>query len=69
MRGVKDKASVLEIYRQQVLPSVTNQSSTESPIHRPSISSSSSLLPASPQHEISKIARLERMLKSRRLIS
>ncbi|ROT84912.1 hypothetical protein C7M84_021891 [Penaeus vannamei] len=81
MRGVKDRASVLELYRQRTLGN-----STESP-HRAQVSPGSSSQVAaqippsqaspvvsstansSPEHEMSKIARLERMLKSRRLIS
>ncbi|XP_064096646.1 vacuolar protein sorting-associated protein 53 homolog isoform X2 [Macrobrachium nipponense] len=85
MRGVKDRASVLELYRQRTMASVT-----ESPLRNPATPSSGSQTPTvqpvinqasqvvntivsssvqSPEHEMSKIARLERMLKSRRLIS
>ncbi|XP_069193330.1 vacuolar protein sorting-associated protein 53 homolog [Procambarus clarkii] len=84
MRGVKDRASVLELYRQR-----TMGSSVDSPHRSPAVSSSgsqalsahhsisqssstasiSTISVPSPEHEMSKIARLERMLKSRRLIS
>ncbi|XP_069939363.1 vacuolar protein sorting-associated protein 53 homolog isoform X2 [Cherax quadricarinatus] len=84
MRGVKERASVLELYRQHTMgPSV------DSPHRNPTVSSSgnqplaahhligqasstasiNSTSTPSPEHEMSKIARLERMLKSRRLIS
>ncbi|KAK7082198.1 hypothetical protein SK128_026606 [Halocaridina rubra] len=85
MRGVKDRASVLELFRQH-----TMSSATESPLRNPAtatgnpqaqvaqptisqISQGGNATIASsahsPEHEMSKIARLERMLKSRRLIS
>ncbi|KAG7162949.1 Vacuolar protein sorting-associated protein 53-like [Homarus americanus] len=86
MRGVKDRASVLEMYRQR-----TTGSSTNSPHRNAGVTGGGSQPPApaaqhpisqtsptagmnptsapSPEHEMSKIARLERMLKSRRLIS
>ena len=82
---MKDRASVLELYRQR-----TMNTGTESPLRTPAaaasgsqastaqasinqaspaMSSSASSSVQSPEHEMSKIARLERMLKSRRLIS
>ncbi|XP_076066682.1 vacuolar protein sorting 53 [Oratosquilla oratoria] len=73
MQGVKDRAALLELYRQRTLPNMGNR--TESPMHQPAAHSGRALAgeasgqPLSPEHEMTKIAKLERMLKSRRLIS
>ncbi|XP_047483637.1 vacuolar protein sorting-associated protein 53 homolog [Penaeus chinensis] len=81
MRGVKDRASVLELYRQRTLGNSTESphraqvspgSSSQAAVQLPPSQASpvvSSTANSSPEHEMSKIARLERMLKSRRLIS
>ncbi|KAK4293498.1 hypothetical protein Pmani_033807 [Petrolisthes manimaculis] len=75
MRGVKDRASVLELYRQRTSaldsphrshPIPSQPSAAATPSTPPVTTTGSS---TSPEHEMSKIARLERMLKSRRLIS
>lgn len=75
MRGVKDRATYLELYRQRTsstsTTSAANSTSTDSPFRPPAAAAPAPARPAtpSPEHEMSKIARLERMLKSRRLIS
>ncbi|CAL4152712.1 unnamed protein product [Meganyctiphanes norvegica] len=75
MRSVKDRAAALETYRQKALSAAGVSSLAPGDLHHHSVtntsihvSSVSGGLP-SPEHEMSKIARLERMLKSRRLIS
>lgn len=84
MRGVKDRASVLELYRQRTLgctmdsphrsPAVIITGNQPAASHLPVCQTSPTASittnnAPSPEHEMSKIARLERMLKSRRLIS
>ncbi|MCL4129586.1 UNVERIFIED_CONTAM: hypothetical protein GTU68_020134 [Idotea baltica] len=71
LRGVKDKASLLELYRRKVIetnPDSSFSSVTSSPQRMTSSASASSNLILSPEKDSSKIARLERMLKSRRLM-
>ncbi|KAK8379291.1 hypothetical protein O3P69_019277 [Scylla paramamosain] len=76
MRGVKERAALLELYRQRTTTTTATTTPATSP---PPPTTDSSYRPAapvpappatpSPEHDMSKIARLERMLKSRRLIS
>ncbi|KAF2353495.1 Vps53-like N-terminal [Trinorchestia longiramus] len=72
LRGIKDKASLLESYRQRTAaecdqPAVTDAGGggdAGTAVGRPVAATV-----ASPEHELSRIAKLEKMLKARRLIS
>ncbi|KAB7507366.1 Vacuolar protein sorting-associated protein 53-like protein [Armadillidium nasatum] len=71
LRGAKDKASVLELYRRKVIdvsPEKSQSLSTSSPRRVSSGSTFTSGTITSPERDSSKIARLERLLKSGRLM-
>lgn len=62
LRGVKEKAALLETYRQRTSAATTGSSEQQQ------VSAVAASSTSSPQHELSKIAKLEKMLKARRLI-
>lgn len=80
MRGIKEKGQIVEVYRKRVLENSSDLtqnkgSNTISPFQGASTGTLSSTTvtasspsSASPERDISKIARLERMLKSKRLM-
>ncbi|XP_018009273.1 vacuolar protein sorting-associated protein 53 homolog isoform X2 [Hyalella azteca] len=67
LRGIKDKAPLLESYRQRTSvesdASATTINSTTT-----TTNTTNTATVASPEHELSRIAKLEKMLKARRLI-
>ena len=67
LRGIKERAPLLEIYRKRMMEISNDHSLSDSPSHLKLSNLSNS--PASPERDSSKIARLERMLKSRRLMT